>query len=67
MLPGNQRRPAVGVAAAGSFIHLINPLWDANGGSEWRAIGMYKALAASNPVRLWSRFNPSPAFQRYPV
>jgi glycosyltransferase involved in cell wall biosynthesis len=55
-------------AAPGDVIHLINPLWDAHGGSDWRAIEMYKALAAFHPVRLWSRFNPAPVFrQRYPV
>jgi glycosyltransferase involved in cell wall biosynthesis len=54
--------------AAREVIHLINPLWDDNGGSEWRAIEMYKALAAYYPVRLWSRFNPARTFlQRYPV
>jgi glycosyltransferase involved in cell wall biosynthesis len=67
--PRSQLQPAVGPAsAAGEVIHLINPLWDANGGSDWRAIEMYKALAAFYPVRLWSRFNPASAFrQRYPV
>jgi hypothetical protein len=54
--------------AAREVIHLINPLWDDNGGSEWRAIEMYKALAAYYPVRLWSRFDPARTFlQRYPV
>lgn len=53
---------------ASDVIHVINPLWDANGGSDWRAIEMYKALAAYYPVRLWSRFHPAPTFrQRYPV
>ena len=67
--PGYQRPIAESVvASAGEVIHLINPLWDANGGSDWRAIEMYKALAAFYPVRLWSRFNPAPAFrQHYPV
>jgi glycosyltransferase involved in cell wall biosynthesis len=53
--------------AATEVIHVINPLWDAHGGSDWRAIEMYKALAAFYPVRLWSRFEPAPAFRRYPV
>jgi glycosyltransferase involved in cell wall biosynthesis len=55
-------------ARARQPIHLINPLWDANGGSDWRAIEMYRALRAHHPVRLWSRFLPAPAFRRhYPV
>jgi len=54
--------------AAADRIHIINPLWDANGGSDWRAIEMYKALAAVYSVRLWSPFQPAPAFrERYPV
>jgi len=65
----HQSQPAeIRRAAAGDVIHLINPLWDAHGGSDWRAIEMYKALAAFYPVRLWSRFNPAPAFRdSYPV
>ncbi len=59
---------ATRAASGRDTIHLINPLWDAHGGSDLRAIEMYKALAAVYPVRLWSRFNPAPAFlQRYPV
>jgi glycosyltransferase involved in cell wall biosynthesis len=49
-------------------IHVINPLWDAQGGSDWRAIEMYKTLGTANPVRLWSPFDPAPIFrERYPV
>jgi glycosyltransferase involved in cell wall biosynthesis len=67
--PEYQPQPAETRGAAPSdVIHIINPLWDAHGGSDWRAIEMYKALAAFYPVRLWSRFNPAPAFLgRYPV
>ena len=67
--PESQPQPAeTGEAAPSEVIHLINPLWDAHGGSDWRAIEMYKALAAFYPVRLWSRFNPAPVFRkRYPV
>jgi glycosyltransferase involved in cell wall biosynthesis len=55
-------------AVAREAIHVINPLWDAQGGSDWRAVEMYKTLGASHPVRLWSRFDPAPVFlERYPV
>jgi len=55
-------------ANAREVIHIINPLWDAQGGSDWRAIEMYKALRAHHPVRLWSRFVPAPIFRNaYPV
>jgi glycosyltransferase involved in cell wall biosynthesis len=69
VLPGYQRQTRTSpAAAAGEVIHLINPLWDACGGSDRRAVEMYKALAAFYPVRLWSRFDPAPAFrQHYPV
>ena len=56
------------IAAAREVIHLINPLWDVTGGSDLRAIEMYKALAAFYPVRRWSRFKPDRTFlRRYPV
>ena len=59
---------AAATGAAHSVIHVINPLWDAQGGSEWRAVEMYKTLGAANRVRLWSRFDPAPIFrERYPV
>ena len=55
-------------AAARDFIHVINPLWDAQGGSDWRAVEMYQTLGAANPIRLWSPFDPAPVFRkRYPV
>src|SRR5271169_5344028 len=67
----SQFEPQTAATRAGSTrdtIHLINPLWDAHGGSDLRAIEMFKALVAVYPVRLWSRFNPAPAFlERYPV
>jgi len=55
-------------AATRDVIHLINPLWDPHGGSDWRAIEMYEALRVERPVRLWSRFRPARAFaESYPV
>src|SRR5205085_3315428 len=29
------------------LIHLVNPLWDANGGSDWRTIETWRLLRAS--------------------
>jgi hypothetical protein len=55
-------------AAARQVIHVINPLWDAKGGSDWRAIEMYRTLGTANTVRLWSPFVPAPIFrERYRV
>jgi glycosyltransferase involved in cell wall biosynthesis len=59
---------ATAAAAARGTIHVINPLWDAQGGADWRAIEMYKTLDPAYPVRLWSRFDPAPVFrERYRV
>ena len=69
-LPSPSKPPTAATrgAAGRDTIHLINPLWDEHGGSDLRAIEMYKALAAVYPVRLWSRFDPAPAFlRRYPI
>jgi glycosyltransferase involved in cell wall biosynthesis len=43
-----------------SGIHLINPLWDANGGSERRTLHLYRALLPHRPVTLWSEYAPDP-------
>jgi glycosyltransferase involved in cell wall biosynthesis len=38
-------------------VHLINPLWDATGGSEWRTLTLFSELKASCNVQLWSEAN----------
>jgi len=49
-------------------VHLINPLWDDHGGSDWRTIEMYRAMRSDANVRLWSRFSPAERFAlEYPV
>ena len=40
-------------------VHLINPLWDSSGGSDWRTIEMFKLLGERRQVHLWSRFTPA--------
>ena len=63
-----RRNVARAGAAARDVIHLVNPLWDPHGGSDWRAVEMYEALRAEHPVRLWSRFQPAGVFvERYPI
>jgi len=55
-------------ATADAGVHVINPLWDPQGGSDWRAVEMYEALNEATRVRLWSPFQPAPVFRdRYPV
>jgi glycosyltransferase involved in cell wall biosynthesis len=55
-------------ADAHSALHLINPLWDDHGGSDWRTIEMYRTLRSEANVHLWSRFSPAQRFAlEYPV
>lgn len=49
-------------------VHLINPLWDRNGGGDWRTFEMYRMLAQQSRGDVWSRFLPATEFaQRCPV
>jgi glycosyltransferase involved in cell wall biosynthesis len=49
-------------------VHLLNPLWDAAGGSEWRTIELFRALQSSCKVTLWSEQRPDPQFiQSFPI
>lgn len=49
-------------------VHIINPLWDATGGSEWHAVSLFELLAESADVTLWTEDTPDPAFLgRYPI
>lgn len=34
-------------------VHIVNPLWSSNGGSERRAVELAGLLAQQGPVRLW--------------
>lgn len=40
-------------------IHIVNPMWDAAGGSEHRAEALYKLLGRHAQVKLWSEYEPS--------
>jgi glycosyltransferase involved in cell wall biosynthesis len=49
-------------------IHLINPLWNAAGGSEARTLELYRELQARARVTLWSEFEPDARLVgRYPI
>lgn len=37
-------------------VHLVNPMWNASGGSEQRTAMLYQALARLGPVKVWSEF-----------
>jgi len=49
-------------------VHIVNPLWNANGGSEWHALSLFDLLAEHTDVALWSGETPDPALLgRYPI
>lgn len=49
-------------------VHIINPFWNAAGGSEWRALNLYDELKERCEVHLWSEYEPSPLLaNRYPI
>ena len=53
MAPGGSRQ-----------IHIVNPLWDACGGADWRAVETWKLLHSRGNVTLWSEYEPHPRFER---
>jgi glycosyltransferase involved in cell wall biosynthesis len=49
-------------------IHLINPLWNAAGGSEARTLELYRELQERARVTLWSEVEPDTRLaERYPI
>jgi glycosyltransferase involved in cell wall biosynthesis len=42
-------------------VHLVNPMWDAAGGSEWRTMELYRSLSRHGEVRIWSEYPVAPA------
>jgi glycosyltransferase involved in cell wall biosynthesis len=51
------------MALARSLVHIVNPLWDACGGADWRSIETWKLLRSRCEVRLWSEYEPHPRFE----
>jgi glycosyltransferase involved in cell wall biosynthesis len=49
------------------LVHLVNPLWDGNGGADRRTIDTWQLLAPHVDVRLWSEYAVAPAFAACPV
>ena len=43
------------------MIHLVNPLWNAAGGSEWHTIELYRELSPHTEVKLWTEHQPDPS------
>lgn len=52
----------------GPEIHLLNPLWNPAGGSEWRTVSLYRELLNHGKVTLWSEYKPDPGLAtEYPI
>lgn len=49
-------------------IHLLNPMFTANGGSEWRTYSLFKLLAEHAPVTIWAIDTPDKElFGKWPI
>jgi glycosyltransferase involved in cell wall biosynthesis len=49
-------------------IHLLNPLWDASGGSEWRTLNLFKLLSGYTDVSILTEYTPDPQFLgKFPI
>lgn len=48
-------------------VHLINPMGNASGGSEWRTLRLCEELSKHCDVHLWSSSDPNPRFSDYPI
>jgi glycosyltransferase involved in cell wall biosynthesis len=49
-------------------VHLLNPLWDAYGGSEWRTLSLFELLAEHTEVAVWTEYTPDASLLgRYPI
>lgn len=51
-----------------AHVHLVNPLWDPAGGSDWRTIDTWRLLRDHTDVSLWSEYRPARVFRdHYPI
>lgn len=57
-LLSKQTLSPLGILAINKHVHLINPLSDASGGSEWRTINLYGEILKHRKASLWSRVTP---------
>lgn len=65
---GDARFGALAFLRRRRVVHLINPLWNATGGSELRTVSLFEALEKEVDVRLWTEYTPDATLAaRYPV
>jgi glycosyltransferase involved in cell wall biosynthesis len=51
-----------------AHVHLVNPLWDPAGGSDWRTIDTWRLLRGHAEVSLWAEYRPASVFHdQYPI
>jgi glycosyltransferase involved in cell wall biosynthesis len=49
-------------------VHIVNPFWNATGGSELRALSLYEQLKGECRARLWTDEWPDPSLaRRFPI
>ena len=48
-------------------VHLINPMGNASGGSEWRTLRLAEELSKHCDVHVWSSSQPNSRFSDYPI
>jgi glycosyltransferase involved in cell wall biosynthesis len=49
-------------------VHLINPFWSVEGGSQQRALRLFELLSDQTEVHLWSEYNIHPGFRgKFPI
>jgi glycosyltransferase involved in cell wall biosynthesis len=54
-------------SASDREIHLVNPLWDPNGGADLRTVDLHKLLSPERRVRLWSEYSVDKSFRHLNV
>jgi glycosyltransferase involved in cell wall biosynthesis len=56
------------MVAPGGFdaptVHLVNPLWDWNGGADRRTVETWRVLRPVGDVHVWSEYAPAREFER---
>ncbi len=62
-VPYDYAKPSGSIPVRDRTIHLVNPLWDPNGGADLRTADLYKLLAPERSVRVWSEYRVDKHFR----
>jgi len=63
-MPDECRTPVSPPVDERDTVHLVNPLWDPNGGADQRTVETWKLLRHHARVRVWSEYRPDPRLAR---